>query len=51
MSAGPERYWNGPAPMLGQHTDEVLRTELGVSDAELDRLRDEHVIGTVPRFG
>jgi len=51
MSAGPARYWGGPAPTLGQHTDEVLRHELGVSEAELDRLRDEHVIGTIPRFG
>ena len=37
--------------MLGEHTDDVLRTELGVSDDELARLRDEHVIGTIPRFG
>ena len=29
MSAGPERYWTGPAPTLGQYTDDVLR-ELGV---------------------
>ncbi len=48
MSAGPARYWSGPAPTLGQHTDEVLRDELGVTDDELARLRDEHVIGTTP---
>ena len=30
MSAGPPRYWTGPAPTLGQHTEEVLRDELGV---------------------
>ena len=35
-----------PAPTLGQHTDEVLRDELGVADDELARLRAEHVIGT-----
>jgi crotonobetainyl-CoA:carnitine CoA-transferase CaiB-like acyl-CoA transferase len=51
MSAGPARYWRGPAPTLGQHTDEVLREELGVGDDELARLRDEHVIGTTPYFG
>jgi crotonobetainyl-CoA:carnitine CoA-transferase CaiB-like acyl-CoA transferase len=51
MSAGPTRYWSGPAPMLGQHTDEVLRDELGVTDDELARLRDAHVIGTEPYFG
>jgi crotonobetainyl-CoA:carnitine CoA-transferase CaiB-like acyl-CoA transferase len=50
MSAGPEHYWTGTAPTLGQYTDEVLR-ELGVTDEELARLRDEHVIGEVPRFG
>jgi crotonobetainyl-CoA:carnitine CoA-transferase CaiB-like acyl-CoA transferase len=32
-----------PAPMLGQHSEEVLR-EIGYSDAEIRRLFDEHVI-------
>jgi crotonobetainyl-CoA:carnitine CoA-transferase CaiB-like acyl-CoA transferase len=50
MSAGPARYWSGPAPTLGQHTDAVLRDELGVSDDELQRLREAHVIGTTPYF-
>jgi crotonobetainyl-CoA:carnitine CoA-transferase CaiB-like acyl-CoA transferase len=50
MSAGPQRFWTGPAPTLGQHTDEVLR-EIGVSDEELARLREEHVIGDSPYFG
>jgi crotonobetainyl-CoA:carnitine CoA-transferase CaiB-like acyl-CoA transferase len=49
FSAGPARYWTGPAPTLGQHTEEVLRDLLGVGDDELERLRREHVIGTVPR--
>ena len=30
MSAGPHACWTGPAPTLGQHTDEVLRDELGI---------------------
>lgn len=47
MSGGPPSFWRGPAPTLGQHTDEVLR-ELGLNDAELERLRAEHVIGTEP---
>ena len=33
-----------PAPVLGQHTDEVLSTLLGLSDAELGRLHDDGVI-------
>jgi crotonobetainyl-CoA:carnitine CoA-transferase CaiB-like acyl-CoA transferase len=48
FSAGPHRFWQGPAPTLGQHTAEILRDELGVSDAELARLEAEHVIGTRP---
>ena len=51
MSAGPDRYWTGPAPMLGQHTVEVLRDELGIDDETLERLEAEHVIGTTPRIG
>jgi crotonobetainyl-CoA:carnitine CoA-transferase CaiB-like acyl-CoA transferase len=48
MSAGPHRYWTGPAPTLGQHTAEVLREELGLDDEELSRLEAEHVIGSAP---
>ena len=33
-----------PAPMLGQHTDEVLEELLGLGAAERDRLRDQSVI-------
>jgi len=51
MSAGPARYWTGPAPTLGQHTEQVLRDELGVTDEELERLREQHVIGEAPYFG
>jgi crotonobetainyl-CoA:carnitine CoA-transferase CaiB-like acyl-CoA transferase len=50
MSAGPQRFWTGAAPTLGQHNDEVLR-ELGITDEELARLRDAHVIGNTPFFG
>jgi crotonobetainyl-CoA:carnitine CoA-transferase CaiB-like acyl-CoA transferase len=47
FSAGPHRFWSSPAPLLGQHNDEVLR-ELGLSDADLAALRDQHVIGDTP---
>ncbi|HUI47503.1 MAG TPA: CoA transferase [Acidimicrobiia bacterium] len=49
LSAGPARVWTAPAPTLGEHTAEVLG-ELGIDDAELDRLLAEHVIGTTPVF-
>ena len=34
-----------PAPLLGQHTEEVLKTRLGLGDDEIARLRDARVIG------
>jgi crotonobetainyl-CoA:carnitine CoA-transferase CaiB-like acyl-CoA transferase len=34
-----------PAPLLGQHTAEVLRHSLGLDDAEISRLRDAGAIG------
>ncbi|MGP8120879.1 MAG: CoA transferase [Xanthobacteraceae bacterium] len=35
------------APTLGQHNAEVLRELLGLSDAEIEALQDDGVIGTV----
>jgi len=35
-----------PAPLLGQHTAEVLRERLGMTDAEIARLRDARAILT-----
>ena len=34
----------GPAPLLGQHTDEILAERLGLSDLEIGRLHDEGVV-------
>jgi crotonobetainyl-CoA:carnitine CoA-transferase CaiB-like acyl-CoA transferase len=34
-----------PAPLLGEHTDAVLRELLGLDAAEIDTLRDRGVIG------
>lgn len=47
FSRGPDRFHRRPAPLLGEHTDEVLR-DLGVSDDEMAELRDLGVIGRVP---
>jgi formyl-CoA transferase/CoA:oxalate CoA-transferase len=35
----------GPAPRLGQHTDEVLRAWLGLGDAEIAALREAGALG------
>lgn len=35
-----------PAPLLGEHTEEVLRERLGMSDRDLARLEAARVIGT-----
>jgi crotonobetainyl-CoA:carnitine CoA-transferase CaiB-like acyl-CoA transferase len=48
LSGGPTTWWTGAAPTLGEHTESVLREDLGCTVAELERLRAAHVIGTVP---
>jgi crotonobetainyl-CoA:carnitine CoA-transferase CaiB-like acyl-CoA transferase len=34
-----------PAPLLGEHTEDVLKNRLGLTDAEIARLQDTGVVG------
>jgi crotonobetainyl-CoA:carnitine CoA-transferase CaiB-like acyl-CoA transferase len=43
FSATPVEY-HSPPPLLGEHTEEVLRKFLGKSDAEIARLRAELIV-------
>ncbi|MBF2759723.1 MAG: CoA transferase [Ectothiorhodospiraceae bacterium AqS1] len=40
-----ERQAIRPAPTYGQHTDEILAEELGLSDARIGELRDARIVG------
>ena len=41
-------WFTRPAPTLGEHTEEVLRELLGLSDGELAELRADGIIGERP---
>ncbi len=49
-SGSPIRFPDGhnldamPAPKLGQHTEEILKEDLGLSDGEVGRLCDEQIV-------
>jgi len=45
---GVDRWCRRPAPALGEHNDEVLGGELGLSAEELTRLHESQVIGDWP---
>ncbi len=45
LSGGPHKWYRRPAPLLGQHNEEVLRGLLGLTDGELFSLRDKAVVG------
>ena len=33
-----------PPPLLGEHTDEILSEEIGLSEAEIKNLKDKEII-------
>ena len=41
---------HGLPPILGEHNDEILGGELGLSDEELTELREKQIIGERPSF-
>ena len=45
FSETPTEYRMGP-PALGEHTEDVLRTILGISDDEIAKLRESKAIGS-----
>ncbi len=48
LSGGPERWYRSPAPLLGQHNEEVLHGLLGLTGDEIADLRRTDVIGERP---
>jgi len=48
LAEGPDRWFDTPPPLLGQHNAAVLGDELGLSEGELDLLGEHAVIGTRP---
>ena len=44
FSRGPARLHERHAPLLGEHTEELL-TELGLTRSELDELQADGIIG------
>jgi crotonobetainyl-CoA:carnitine CoA-transferase CaiB-like acyl-CoA transferase len=49
LLAGQHNWLRRPPPTLGQHNSEVLAELCGLSDADLDRLAADAVIGTRPK--
>ncbi|MCP5065765.1 MAG: CoA transferase [bacterium] len=50
FSGLPRALRKTPAPLLGEHNEEILRDELGLSEEEIEKLRESKIIGTRPAF-
>jgi crotonobetainyl-CoA:carnitine CoA-transferase CaiB-like acyl-CoA transferase len=46
--SGHEHWSRTPAPLVGQHNDEILAGELGLKPEQLAAMAHEHIIGTRP---
>lgn len=50
FSAFERDLHRSPPPTLGQHNREILQSELGINESEIERLEAEQIIGTRPSF-
>ncbi len=50
FSALSRQLHRSPPPMLGQHNEEILGGELGLTEEELEGLREQQIIGKRPSF-
>jgi len=50
FSALQRELHTAPPPTLGQHNEEVLRGELGLTEEEFEELRSDQIIGERPSF-
>lgn len=48
LSGGPARWERSGAPLLGEHTEEVLKKLLGLTEEQLEELRAANIIGDRP---
>jgi len=50
FGALPRPLHRSPPPTLGQHNDEILPAELGLSSEQIEGLRERRIIGERPSF-
>jgi crotonobetainyl-CoA:carnitine CoA-transferase CaiB-like acyl-CoA transferase len=48
LAGQSSRWYERPAPTLGEHSAEVLREWLGLDDSEIAQLRADRIIGDRP---
>lgn len=48
FAEGPDHWFDTPPPLIGEHNDVILGEELGLSEEERHRLRDQSITGSRP---